>query len=75
MVALVGAQRYEGFEVDKNLADNDAKALYKAGEKKLGTNEDMFIKIFSQRSRAQLAAIDSAYHSMYGHSLEKVHNF
>ncbi|KNA24109.1 hypothetical protein SOVF_018860 [Spinacia oleracea] len=71
LVALVGAQRYEGFEVDKNLADNDAKALYKAGEKKLGTNEDMFIKIFSQRSRAQLAAIDSAYHSMYGHSLEK----
>ncbi|KAE8694556.1 Annexin 5 isoform 2 [Hibiscus syriacus] len=45
--------------------------LFKAGEKKLGTDEKTFIRIFSERSRAQLAAITSAYHDMYGGSLKK----
>ncbi|XP_021753034.1 annexin D5-like isoform X2 [Chenopodium quinoa] len=71
LLAYVSVQRYEGFEVDRTLADNDAKTLYKAGEKKIGTDEDKFIKIFSERSRAQLAAVDSTYNSMYGHSIRK----
>lgn len=52
--------------------EQDAKALFKAGEKRLGTDEKTFVKIFSERSRAHLAAIDSAYHNMYGNSLKKV---
>lgn len=50
----------------------DAKALFKAGEKRLGTDEKTFIRIFSARSRAQLTAISSAYHDMYGNPLKKV---
>lgn len=64
--------RYEGPEVDRASVDHDAKALYKAGEKKLGTDEKTFIRIFSERSRAHLAAVSSAYHSMYSRKLKKV---
>ena len=72
LLAYASLPRYEGPEFDIMMAENDAKMLYKAGEKRLGTDEDMFINIFTGRGRAHLAGIDSAYHSMYGHSLEKV---
>ncbi|KAK9677523.1 hypothetical protein RND81_11G149200 [Saponaria officinalis] len=72
LLAYASIQRYEGFEVDPMIVQNDAKELYKAGEKRLGTDENTFIRIFSERSRAHLAAVDSAYKSMYGNSLEKV---
>lgn len=75
LLAYVSTQRYEGLEVDKEMAVRDAKHLYKAGEKKLGTDEKTFIHIFSERSRANLAAIASAYHDMYGNSLKKVYCF
>ncbi|KNA24108.1 hypothetical protein SOVF_018850 [Spinacia oleracea] len=71
LLAYLCVQRYEGFEVDRMITENDAKALYRAGEKRLGTDEDMFIRIFSERSRAQLAAVDLAYNKMHGHTLEK----
>ncbi|KAK2632320.1 hypothetical protein EUGRSUZ_L01717 [Eucalyptus grandis] len=51
--------------------EQDANALFKAGEKRLGTDEKTFIQIFIERSRAPLAAINSAYHNMYGNSLKK----
>lgn len=54
------------------MVEHDAKALYKAGEKKLGTDEKTFIRIFSERSRAHLAAVDSTYYGIYGKSLKKV---
>uniref|UniRef100_A0A7N0TGK1 Annexin n=1 Tax=Kalanchoe fedtschenkoi TaxID=63787 RepID=A0A7N0TGK1_KALFE len=72
LLALLTKPRYEGPEVDRALADHDAKALYKAGEKKLGTDEAKFIKIFSESSRAHLAAVSYAYHNMYSRSLKKV---
>lgn len=64
--------RYDGPEVDRARVEHDAMSLFKAGEKKLGTDEKTFIHIFSERSRAHLAAVASAYHSMYGNSLTKV---
>lgn len=73
MLAYVRTLRYEGLEVDREITQKDAKALYKAGEKKLGTDEKTFIRIFSERSRAQLAAISYAYNDMYGSSLKKVY--
>ncbi|KAI3523507.1 hypothetical protein L1887_01689 [Cichorium endivia] len=71
LLALVNKPRYEGMEVDRDMAAKDAKALYKAGEKKLGTDEKVFVQIFSERSRAHLVAINSCYHDMYGGSLKK----
>lgn len=72
LLAYASLPRYEGPEFDRMMAENDAKMLYKAGEKRLGTDEDMFINIFTGRGSAHLAGIDSAYRNMYGHSLEKV---
>ncbi|KAF5206929.1 Annexin d5 [Thalictrum thalictroides] len=71
LLAHVSIRRYEGLEVDRMAAENDAKALYKAGEKKLGTDEKTFVHIFTERSSAHLATVSAAYHSMYGSSLEK----
>ncbi|KAK9276611.1 hypothetical protein L1049_006146 [Liquidambar formosana] len=71
LLAYVSKPRYEGPEVDRAMVEKDAKALFKAGEKRLGTDEKAFINIFSERSRAHLAAVDSAYHNMYGNSLKK----
>lgn len=53
--------------------ENAAKELYKAGEKKIGTDERTFIGIFPERISAHLAAVSSAYRNMYGNSLEKVY--
>ncbi|KAJ6373741.1 hypothetical protein OIU78_029430 [Salix suchowensis] len=72
LLAYASMPRYEGREVDREMVVKDAKALYKAGEKKWGTDEKTFICIFSERSAAHLAAVDSAYHDMYGNSLKKV---
>ena len=73
MLAYVLTPHHEGPEVDRMMVENDVKALFKAGEKRLGTDEKTFIRIFSERSRAHLAAVNSAYHSMYGKPLTKVH--
>ena len=72
LLAYISIPRHEGLEVIKEMAEKDAKVLYKAGEKRLGTDEKTFMQIFSERSAAQLNAISSYYHDMYGHSLKKV---
>ncbi|KAL9994998.1 putative annexin [Helianthus debilis subsp. tardiflorus] len=71
LLACVNKPCYEGMEVDREMAAKDAKELYKAGEKKLGTDEKVFVQIFSERSRAHLVAINTCYHDMYGGSLKK----
>lgn len=71
LLAYLSTPRHEGPEVNREIAEKDAKVLYKAGEKKLGTDEKTFIHIFSERSAAHLAAVSSYYHDMYGHSLKK----
>jgi len=71
LLAYVSKLRPESPEVDATMVDRDAKALFKDGEYKLGTNEATFIRIFSERSWAHLAAVDAAYRSMYVNSLRK----
>nr|GEZ36333.1 annexin D5-like [Tanacetum cinerariifolium] len=51
LLAYLSAPRNEGLEVDRTMADHDAKALFKAGEKRHGTDEKIFRVIFSGRSR------------------------
>ncbi|KMT01364.1 hypothetical protein BVRB_9g213760 isoform C [Beta vulgaris subsp. vulgaris] len=70
LVAYISIQRGEGSEFDIMAAENDAKTLYLAVEKRSGTDE--IIKIFSESSNAHLVSVDSIYNRMYGHSLEKV---
>ncbi|KAE9467263.1 hypothetical protein C3L33_00826, partial [Rhododendron williamsianum] len=71
LVAYAGTIRSESPEVDAVIVDKDAKDLFKDGEWRLGTNEETFIRIFSERSGAHLAAINSAYRKMYWNSLKK----
>ncbi|CAA3031081.1 annexin D5, partial [Olea europaea subsp. europaea] len=75
LLACISTMHYEGPEVDQVMAKANAKSLYKAGEKKLGTDEKIFICIFSKRSRPQLAPISSVYQSKYGKSLKKFYCF
>ncbi|XP_042496820.1 annexin D5-like isoform X2 [Macadamia integrifolia] len=69
--AYIRKTHYEGPEVDRMLAAKDADALFNAGEKESGTEAKPFIQIFSERSRAQLAATNLLYHNMYGISLKQ----
>ncbi|XP_008454769.2 annexin D5-like [Cucumis melo] len=71
LLAYVSKPRYEGPEIDRILVEKDAKALYNAGEKRWGTDEQKFIKIFSESSRAHLAAVAYTYKQSYANSLEK----
>lgn len=75
LLAYVSKPRYEGPEIDRNLVEIDAKALYKAGEKRWGTDEDKFIQIFSERSPAHLAAVSHVYKQSHTNSLKKVITF
>ncbi|XP_065849969.1 annexin D5-like [Euphorbia lathyris] len=72
LLAYVSVPRSEGREVNHQMTQDDAKALYKAGEKKFGTDEKVFIRIFSERSAAHLAVVNLAYYNMYGKYLKKV---
>ncbi|CAK9324035.1 unnamed protein product [Citrullus colocynthis] len=71
LLAYVSKPRYEGPEIDRNLVEIDAKALYKAGEKRWGTDEDKFIQIFSERSPAHLAAVSHVYKQSHTNTLKK----
>ncbi|CAL5006132.1 unnamed protein product [Urochloa decumbens] len=73
LLAYLAIPRPEGHGewVDPSLAALDARELYKAGERRLGTDERAFIRVFSERSWAHLAAVARAYHHMYDRSLER----
>ena len=71
LIEYITTLRYEGPEFDQILVEKDAKELYKAGEKRLGTDEKTFIRIFSERSSTYLAAINATYQSTNGRSLER----
>ncbi|KAK1385809.1 hypothetical protein POM88_023544 [Heracleum sosnowskyi] len=71
LLKYLATPRYEGPEVDQLMAGDDARALYKAGEKRLGTNEKTFIRIFCERSIAHLVAISEAHLRLYERPLEK----
>lgn len=72
LLALLRGTRSETLAVDPNLALADAEALYRAGEARLGTNEDMIIHILTTRSPAQLNMTLQYYRQTFGKDFEKV---
>ena len=46
-----------------------AQEIYKAGEKKLGTDESVFNKYFCTLSPHELAAVSREYHKLSGHTI------
>ncbi|KAK7373038.1 hypothetical protein VNO80_06433 [Phaseolus coccineus] len=70
LVLLVSSYRYEGDEVDLNLAKTEAKLLHDKISKKAYDDDD-FIKIFATRSRAQLNAAFNHYKDEFGKDINK----
>ncbi|XP_078253121.1 annexin A1a [Rhinoraja longicauda] len=71
LLVLLEASRDEGSEVDYDLADDDARALYEAGEKRKGTDVNAFMKILSSRNFAHLNRVFSRYTKYSQHDVGK----
>ncbi|KAF2077431.1 hypothetical protein CYY_001280 [Polysphondylium violaceum] len=55
-------QQQPPMDSQDDLVTKDAHALYAAGEQKLGTDESVFIDIFSKRSLEHLRKVEDAYY-------------
>ncbi|KAF3822745.1 hypothetical protein GH733_008119 [Mirounga leonina] len=65
------ANRDEGEDVDKDLAGQDAKDLYDAGEGRWGTDELAFNEVLAKRSHKQLRATFQAYQILIDKDIEE----
>ena len=72
LITLLQCNRSQNKNPDKQKCIQIAEELYNAGEKKLGTNEQVFNKYFGNCSPAELMTIAREYHRKYGKSLIKV---
>jgi annexin A7/11 len=61
LVSLCNAGRSDSKDIKEDLAKKEAEALYQAGEKKMGTNEEIFNRIFCTTSYPQLRAVFAEY--------------
>nr|XP_020479687.1 annexin A13-like isoform X2 [Monopterus albus] len=66
LISLLQASRDEGYEVDEDLAEQDAKSLFEAGEGRFGTDESTFTYILTHRNYMQLQATFKVYESLSG---------
>ncbi|XP_003408226.2 annexin A13 [Loxodonta africana] len=71
LLALLQASRDEGDNIDKDLAGQDAKDLYDAGEGRWGTEELAFNEVLARRSLNQLQATFQAYQILIGKDIEE----
>ena len=71
LIALLQANRSNNMSPNMTQCQTDAQALYQAGEGRWGTDEATFIRIFAQRSPAELAMIDQCYTQLRGKGLLK----
>ena len=69
LVSLLETKRSENIDPDINECNKIAKELYEAGEKKLGTDESVFNKIFATKSSMEISYISKAYHKLTGHTI------
>lgn len=72
LVALAKGDRNENPHVNEELVDNDARKLYEAGERKKGTDVNVFIDILTTRSHQHLRRVFQRYRNYSKHDMEKV---
>uniref|UniRef100_U3FXH4 Annexin n=1 Tax=Micrurus fulvius TaxID=8637 RepID=U3FXH4_MICFL len=72
LLALAKGDRNENPHVNEELVDNDARKLYEAGERKKGTDVNVFIDILTSRSSTHLRRVFKRYQSYSKHDMEKV---
>ena len=61
LLSLLQCQSSNAAQKDANMGMNDAADLYQAGERKWGTDEATFNRIFDTRSPAELGLINKYY--------------
>lgn len=71
LLALAKGERNEDGRVNEELADNDARALYEAGEKRKGTDVATFINILTVRSFPHLRRVFQKYTKYSKHDMNK----
>ena len=71
LIALLQCNRSTNPNPDMNVCRADAQALYSAGEGRWGTDEATFIRIFANRSAAEMACINQCYTQLRGKGLLK----
>ena len=71
LIALLQCNRSNNTNPDVNVCQADAQALYNAGEGRWGTDEATFIRIFANRSAAEMACINQCYIKLRGKGLLK----
>ncbi|XP_051534814.1 annexin A3-like [Myxocyprinus asiaticus] len=71
ILTLAEGARNESTSVNADQAREDAKALYHAGEKKMGTDESKFIEILCKRSIPQLRQTIVEYKNISGKTLQQ----
>ncbi|XP_072137616.1 annexin A1a [Mobula birostris] len=71
LLMLLESTRDESNEVDHDLADDDARALYEAGEKQKGTDVDTFVKLLSSRNTEHLKTVFERYTKYSPHDVGK----
>ncbi|KAL7404259.1 hypothetical protein ABVT39_012153 [Epinephelus coioides] len=69
LVILLQANRQRG--VQEGNIESDAQALFKAGEQKFGTDEQLFVTILGNRSPEHLRRVFDAYMKMTGYEMEE----
>ncbi|XP_072045542.1 annexin A13-like [Amphiura filiformis] len=72
LLTLMKGERDEPHEVVQSFAKSDATYLYQEGEDRFGTDDDLFLSVFTSRSWDQLAATCKAYEELYDKSMEDV---
>ena len=69
LVSLLQCCRSDNKDLNTEKLENDVKELYEAGENKIGTDEQVFNRIFSLRSYDELKYINKKYKLMLGKDL------
>ncbi|XP_066460262.1 annexin A1-like [Eleutherodactylus coqui] len=72
LLALAKGDRSEDARVNDEIVDNDARALYEAGEKRKGTDVSMFTNILTTRSFPHLQKVFQKYKQYSKHDVNKV---
>lgn len=71
LVSLCAGGRDESTQTDALRANQDARRLYQAGEKRLGTDESTFNAILASQNFAQLRMVFEEYQKVSNHPIEK----
>lgn len=72
LLSLVKGDRAEDFSQSEDLADSDARALYEAGERRKGTDVNVFNTILTTRSYSHLRRVFQKYAKYSKHDMNKV---